>query len=221
MASAGVAIVSGLALGIDSVSHRGALEAGGVTVAVLGTGCDQIYPRRNWRLAGRIQENGLLLSELPLGTRAAPHQFPQRNRIIAGLSEALLVIEAARKSGSLISARLAANEGREVLALPGLVTNRQTHGVHQLIKDGATLIESGEDVLMELGLVNEDVQPFPTSAELSEGQQRLLTALATGPLTLDNLTVDLRLPVEDLSVDLISLEIMGLVVSEGGRFWLV
>ena len=225
MAAAGVCVVSGLALGIDAAAHRGALEAQGCTLAVLGTGCDRIHPRRNWRLAASIMEAGLIISELPLGTGAAPWQFPRRNRIVAGLCQGTLVVEAAQKSGSLISARLAANEGRDVFAMPGLVSNRLTRGVHQLIREGATLIESGQDVLREMGISQAQIQPFPAAAELSTVQAGLIQALSSGPCTLDllrdSVMTDARIAVEDMTVELISLEIMGLVASEGGRYWLV
>jgi DNA processing protein len=214
-----VLVVSGLALGIDAAAHEGALAAGEATVAVLGTGCDEVYPRRHWRLAGRVQESGLLLSEFPLRTHARPAHFPRRNRIVTGLSKATVVVEAALKSGSLISAKLALAEGREVMAVPGLVTNQQARGCHQLIRDGALLIESGEDVLKELGIGPGDMLDLSLGGQgLTPEQERLLDLLKAGPVSMDGLLSDLELSIEDLTVALVMLEVMGLVHSEGGRF---
>lgn len=214
-----VLVVSGLALGIDAAAHEGALAAGEATVAVLGSGCDQIYPRRHWRLAERIQENGLVLSEFPLRTPARPAHFPRRNRVVTGLSKATVVVEAALKSGSLISAKLALAEGREVMAVPGLVTNQQARGCHQLIRDGASLVESGEDVLKELGIGPGDTLDLSLAVQgLTPEQERLLDLLEAGPVSMDALLSDLELSIEDLTVAIVMLEVMGLVHSEGGRF---
>jgi DNA processing protein len=214
-----VLVVSGLALGIDAAAHEGALAAGEATVAVLGTGCEQVYPRRHWRLAERIQQSGLLLSEFPLGSPALPAHFPRRNRIVTGLSSATVVIEAALKSGSLISAKLALAEGREVMAVPGLVTNQQARGCHQLIRDGALLIESADDVLKELGIGTGDSLDLSLGVQgLTPEQEKLLDLVRAGPVSMDTLLSDLELPIEDLTVALVMLEVMGLVHSEGGRF---
>lgn len=150
LAAAGLVIVSGLALGIDTAAHGGALTAGGGTIAVMGTGADRIYPARNRALAHRIAEQGLLLSEFPLGTPPLTANFPRRNRLIAGLSQGCLVVEAAARSGSLITARLAAEAGSEVYAMPGSIHSPLSKGCHQLIRQGAKLVESAEDVLEEL-----------------------------------------------------------------------
>lgn len=214
-----VLVVSGLALGIDAAAHEGALAAGEATVAVLGTGCEQVYPRRHWRLAERIQQSGLLLSEFPLRSPALPAHLPRRNRIVTGLSSATVVIEAALKSGSLISAKLALAEGREVMAVPGLVTNQQARGCHQLIRDGALLIESADDVLKELGIGTGDSLDLSLGVQgLTPDQEKLLDLLQAGPVSMDTLLSDLELPIEDLTVALVMLEVMGLVHSEGGRF---
>jgi DNA processing protein len=149
LASHGVAVVSGLAWGIDAAAHRAALETG-VTIAVLGTGIDVAYPRSNQKLQERIAERGLLLSEFPPGTTPQPHHFPVRNRIIAGLASAVIVVEATARSGSLITARLAAEEGRDVMAVPGSVFGEGSAGAHRLIQDGAKLVTCAEDVLDEL-----------------------------------------------------------------------
>ncbi len=148
--AAGLTIVSGLALGIDAAAHRGGLAGEGATIAVLGTGVDVTYPRQNAELATRIAREGLLLSEFPLGSAAAAHHFPRRNRLISGLAQGCLVIEAALASGSLITARAAAEQGREVFAVPGSIHSPLSKGCHALIKQGAKLVESAGDVLAEL-----------------------------------------------------------------------
>jgi DNA processing protein len=150
LARRGVTIVSGLARGIDTAAHRGALRAGGRTIAVLGTGVDVIYPPENRRLAGEIMERGALVSEFAPGTRALPYHFPLRNRVIAGLALVVVVVEAAEKSGALITAGWAADLGREVMAMPGRVTSPASRGCHRLIKDGAILAEDWEDVVNQL-----------------------------------------------------------------------
>ncbi|CAG0910748.1 unnamed protein product, partial [Cyprideis torosa] len=153
LASAGLGITSGLALGIDTAAHRGALKADGITLAVAGTGLDGVYPARNRSLAEEIARTGALISEFPIGTRPSPENFPRRNRIISGLSLGTLVIEAAAKSGSLITARLASEQGREVFAIPGSIHNPLARGCHQLIRQGAKLVETGDDILEELAAI--------------------------------------------------------------------
>jgi DNA processing protein len=152
LARAGVAVASGLARGIDAAAHAGALDAGGTTIAVLGTGIDCVYPPENEALFHRISREGLLLSEFEPGTVPFPGNFPRRNRIISGLSRAVLVVEAAEKSGSLITARLAADQGRDVMAMPGLTAGGRNRGAHALLRDGAKLVESAVDILQELGI---------------------------------------------------------------------
>jgi DNA processing protein len=147
LAGAGLAITSGLASGIDSAAHRGALAGGGYTLAVCGTGLDRVYPPHNRALAEEIAAHGVLVSEFPPGTPPLPHHFPRRNRLISGLSLGVVVIEARHRSGSLITARLAAEQGREVFALPGSIHNPLARGCHRLIRDGAQLVESPEEVL--------------------------------------------------------------------------
>ena len=150
LAARGVVVTSGLAQGVDAEAHRGALDAGGRTIAVLGSSLDRIYPAGHRSLAARIAGQGALVSEFPFGTRPAPWNFPWRNRIISGLSLGVLVVEAAARSGSLVTARLAADQGREVFAVPGSILNPLTAGCHRLLRDGAKLVESVEDVLEEL-----------------------------------------------------------------------
>ncbi len=147
----GLTIVSGLALGIDAAAHRGGLAGAGSTIAVLGTGIDIVYPARNAALFAQIGERGLLLSEYPIGTPAIGHNFPRRNRLISGLARGCLVVEAAIGSGSLITARFAAEQGREVFAIPGSIHSPLSRGCHALIKQGAKLVDAAEDVLAELG----------------------------------------------------------------------
>jgi DNA processing protein len=152
LGAAGLTVVSGLALGIDAAAHRGALDSDAGTVAVMGTGADRIQPARNRGMAHQIARNGALISELPLGSPGLPAHFPARNRIIAGLSRGTLVVEAAIRSGSLITARLASDIGREVFAIPGSIHSPVARGCHKLIRDGAKLVESVDDILVELGL---------------------------------------------------------------------
>lgn len=152
LATRGVTVVSGLARGIDSAAHRGALRAGGRTIAVLGSGVDVIYPPENRRLAGEIESHGVVVSQFEPGTRPLSGHFPARNRVIAGLALAVVVVEAAEKSGSLITAGLAGEMGREVMAVPGLLTSAQSVGAHRLIQDGAALIQGWEDVVSQLPL---------------------------------------------------------------------
>ena len=153
LGGAGFCIVSGLAQGIDAAAHRGALDAGVPTVAVLGHGIDRVYPAANRQLAGRIADQGALVSEYPLGSPPRREHFPQRNRLISGLALGTLVVEAARQSGSLISARLAAEQGREVFAIPGSIHNPLSRGCHQLIRQGARLVECAADIVTELAPV--------------------------------------------------------------------
>ena len=157
LAAQRITVVSGLALGVDAAAHAGAVETG-CTIAVQACGLDQVYPLRHQSLAQKIRQQGLILSEFPLGTPPLPRQFPSRNRIVSGLSLGTVVVEAAVKSGSLITAKLAADQGREVFALPGAVTNPLSHGCHQLIRDGAILVQSSDDILQELRL-SPSVQP--------------------------------------------------------------
>jgi DNA processing protein len=233
-AQAGNVVTSGLAEGIDGAAHAAALDAGGVTVAVLGTGPDVIYPRQHADLAARIRANGALVSEFPPGTTGKPEHFPRRNRIIAGLSLGTLVIEAGLNSGSLITARLAAEQGREVFALPGSIHSPLARGCHRLIRDGATLVETADEVLEQLrgigarladhlrGRLGDDAAtgPQPTRAA-SPGKRdpeytRLLAALDRTPASLDELAARSSLPVAALSSMLLVLELEGVVAGSGG-----
>jgi DNA processing protein len=181
LAESGLAIVSGLALGVDAAAHRGALAAGpggGGTVAVIGTGIDRIYPARNAALAREIAAAGVIVSEFPLGTPPLPHNFPRRNRIIAGLVQGVLVVEAALNSGSLITARLATESGREVFAIPGSIHSPLSRGCHRLIRDGAKLVETAEDVIEELrGRMG---WPMPTAIAKGRAQRGKATTRRGG-----------------------------------------
>ncbi len=220
LASHGFAIVSGLALGVDGASHQGALDEDGPTIAVLGTGCDRCYPARHLALAEQIVKSGLLLSEFPLGTSAKSWHFPHRNRIVTGLSRGTIVVEAKLPSGSLISARLALQQGREVFAVPGPVTSATSRGCHQLIRDGATLVETATDVLEEFEVF---MSSYPISevmppASLSGQQEALLRSVDGQPQTVDELVSSSGFATEVVLGVLIELEVMGLVISERGGY---
>jgi DNA processing protein len=225
----GLAITSGLATGIDTAAHRGALAAEAFTVAVVGGGIDVPYPRSNRRLAGEIAARGALISEFALGEPPRPAHFPQRNRIIAGLSLGTLIVEAARRSGSLITARLAAEQGREVFALPGSIHNPLAGGCHALIKQGAKLTETVDDILSELnfsGLCNTPLAapdggsqaPSPGTG-MDKGRKILLDALGFDPADVDSLVVRTGLKPEAVSSIMLTLELEGYVqAAPGGRY---
>lgn len=222
LATAGLSIVSGLALGIDAAAHRGALAAaGGQTIAVIGTGADRVYPARNQALARQIAEHGLILSELALGTPALAHNFPRRNRLIAGLARGVLVVEAAVGSGSLITARLAAENGREVFAIPGSIHSPQARGCHRLIRDGAKLVETAADVLEELRWTA-PAPPAPATAapaRSTAGDDAVLGALGHDPVDIDTLAGRCGLTVDALYAILLPMEMDGRIVRlPGGRF---
>lgn len=215
----GAIVTSGLALGIDAAAHEGALAAEGVTLAVLGCGCDEVYPKRHWRLAERISASGLILSEFPTGTQAYPGNFPRRNRIVTGLSQGVVVVEAGLRSGSLVSARLALSQGREVMAMPGPVTQANSRGCHQLIRDGAALIESSEDVMRSLGRLEDPLLSCGSLiGDLSPGEKTLLAELSQNPSSIDDLVSALGQAVDEVTVNLVSLEVMGHIFSEGGIY---
>jgi DNA processing protein len=219
LAGQGWCIASGLALGIDAAAHRGALAAAGMTVAVIGTGIDRLYPARNKDLALAIAERGSIVSEFPLGTPVQAANFPRRNRIIAGLSRGVLVVEAAPESGSLITARLAAEQGREVFAIPGSIHSPVARGCHQLIKQGAKLVETAEDVLEELGSSPRPTgMPQNTMPDAEDHEDTpLLAALAHGPLLLDELAQHTGLEADTLLATLLDLELAGRIAPLPGN----
>jgi DNA processing protein len=244
LADSGLAIVSGLALGIDTAAHQGALEsASGTTIAVIGTGADRVYPARNKTLAHQIVTHGAIVSEFPLGTAPLRHNFPRRNRIIAGLARGVLVVEAAVGSGSLITARLATDSGREVFAIPGSIHSPLSRGCHRLIRDGAKLVETAEDVLEELRWGGNATVPEPddrTRAKPSmrtghEGRTgisearpaqsptgegaRLLELIGYDPVDIDTLAARSGLTLDALYAILLPLELDGHISRmPGGRF---
>ena len=224
LARAGLVVTSGLALGVDGAAHRGALEGGGATIAVCGTGLDRVYPARHRELAHEIAVRGLLVSEFSPGMPPLAENFPRRNRIISGLALGVLVVEAAARSGSLITARLALEQGREVFAIPGSIHNPAAKGCHALIRQGAKLIDSARDILEELGprLGLEVIADEPASAlrpKLDAAQRRVLEAIGHGPTAFDELVERVGLSVEELSSILLVLELEGLVApAPGGAF---
>ena len=228
LAARGVTVVSGLARGIDSAAHRGALRAGGRTIAVLGSGVDVIYPPENRRLAGDIEASGALVSQFEPGTPPLAGYFPARNRVIAGLSLAVLVVEAAEKSGSLITAGLAGEMGREVLAVPGPLTSPQSVGAHRLIQDGAALVQSWEDVVGQLPLFWRDrvraLPPEPSRAgeparDDDPETEALLRILGEEPLGIDSIIERSGIAVGRASALLVTLEVEGRIRQlDGKRF---
>jgi DNA processing protein len=214
----GLCVISGMALGIDGAAHRGALRANGATVAVVGTGLDIVYPARHRDLAHQIAERGLIISEFSLGTPSKAQNFPRRNRIISGLAQGTLVIEANLQSGSLITARLAGEQGREVFAMPGSIHSPLSKGCHQLIKQGAKLVDNIQDIVDELGI-------FTTSgvddsaAETSAEANPLLDCMGHDPISMEVLIERSGLTSENLSAMLLVLELESKVASlPGGRY---
>jgi DNA processing protein len=215
LAGAGLLVVSGLARGIDGEAHRGALEAGSPTVGVLGCGIDRDYPAVNAALSRRMEEEGLVVSEYEAGVEPAPWRFPARNRIIAGLCEAVVVVEARERSGALITADFALEEGREVFAVPGEITSALSAGSNSLLKLGATPLTGAGDVLDALGIERVAAQADP---DVSEAAQRVLALVRDGPAAADDLTVRASLDAGAVSVALTELELAGLVACADGVY---
>ncbi len=228
LARRGLTITSGLALGIDGAAHAGALAGGGGTVAVCGTGLDRVYPARHKALAHQIIGSGALVSEFPIGVGAAAENFPRRNRLISGMAMGVLVVEAARESGSLITARLALEQGREVFAIPGSIHNPLARGCHALIRQGAKLVETVDDILIELApllgmrraLIEQTAQPAGAAAEgVGDAQAALLRVLGDELLGVDELAARLAQPVARLQATLTQLELDGwIAMAAGGRY---
>jgi DNA processing protein len=215
LSAAGLTIVSGLALGIDAAAHRGGLDRPGSTIAVLGTGADILYPERNRMLGERICREGLIVSEFPLGTPPLSSNFPRRNRIISGLTRGCLVVEAALASGSLITARLAAEQGREVFAIPGSIHSPHAKGCHALIKQGAKLVESAQDVLQEIGMQGIEAAPAP----IDPASAGLLADLGYDPCDIDTLCARSGLTADRVSAMLLQLELDGKIASLPGGLY--
>lgn len=211
LSTAGLTVVSGLALGIDAAAHRGGLSGPGSSVAVVATGLDLIYPSRNRELAHQLAENGLLLSEFALGTRAVAYNFPRRNRVISGLSLGCLVVEAAVDSGSLITARLAAEQGREVFAVPGSIHSPLARGYHGLIRQGAKLVETAADVLEELGWRAGPPAAQAALPALAGDAAGLLAQMGYDPVAPDVIASRLQWPAERAAAALVELEVAGWV----------
>lgn len=226
LAGAGVTVVSGMALGIDTAAHQGTLENSGYTVAVLGCGVDTCYPPRNAELMERIVNEGALLSEFPPGTKPRPAHFPQRNRIISGLSLGTVVVEATAKSGSLITANYALEQNREVFAVPGNVGSPYSLGSHRLIKDGARLVESASDILEELyigasfGLDTEEQLTIDmVSANFTPEEKTLLGSIPYQPIHIDNIIRQSGLKASEVSTTLLSLELKKSIRQTPGKYF--
>lgn len=234
LARLGVTVVSGMARGCDSAAHKGALKAGGRTIAVLGTGVDVIYPPENGRLYDEIGERGLILSELPLGSPPLPYHFPLRNRIISGLSLGVVVVEAPHKSGAMMTARLALDDGREVMAVPGKAGLTKSAGTNRLIKDGAALVESAGDVIETLGLevlglealgpevVKVNGEEGGAGAGLKKGEAEIMGLFelqGDDPMQIDEIAEKAGVPVHEASAMLLALELKGLVEQKPGKLF--
>ncbi|CAA9892376.1 conserved hypothetical protein [Candidatus Methylobacter favarea] len=215
----GFVITSGLALGIDAASHQGALNANGYTIAVAGTGLDRVYPARHKDLAIQIVNTGAMISEFPAGTIAKANHFPRRNRIISGLCQGLLVVEAAQQSGSLITARLALEQNREVFAIPGSIHNPLARGCNALIRQGAKLVETTQDILEELNQYNQQYESSLSvgmQSTLDLEQQTLLNRVLFEPTSIDDLVENTGESVEVISSMLLILELQGYIEATAG-----
>lgn len=217
LAEAGVVVVSGLARGIDTVAHQGALEAGR-TVAVLGSSLDKVYPLQNVPLADQIADSGAVISEYPLGTEPAPGQFPARNRIVSGLCQAVVVVEAKERSGALITADMALDQNREVMAVPGPADSRHSRGPHRLIQQGARLVVSAADILEELGWCQAHAKPAAAPA-LAADEGRVYEAIEGEPTTLDHIAQKSGLSPQVINSILLVLELRALVTQLPGRLY--
>jgi len=220
LSSAGLTIVSGLALGIDTAAHRGGMDGEGRSLAVIGTGIDRVYPAANRDLAHRLATQGGIVSEFALGTPPLPGNFPRRNRLISGLARGVLVVEATLASGSLITARFAAEQNRDVFAIPGSIHSPFSKGSHRLIKDGAKLVESAQDVLEEWAMTPSGATPSsPSPARVEGDAARVLDALGHDPADVDALSPRCGLAADAVSVALVELELAGEVASLPGGLY--
>jgi DNA processing protein len=232
LAAKGISVVSGMARGIDTAAHLGAMEGGGGTVAVLGSGLECVYPAENLKIFHRIAENGAVISEFSLDAKPEPHHFPQRNRIISGMSLGTVVVEATDRSGSLITARLAAEQGREVFAVPGSIHAATAQGTHNLIRQGAKLVENAEDIIEEIApqiSASTDQPPgtgspppcpaAPVQVPLTDEEARLLEAVGPYPVHIDELARRCSQDMGPMSAILLQLELKGAVVQEPGKYF--
>lgn len=226
LASRGITIVSGLAVGIDSSAHRGTLQGGGRTIAVLGSGLDRLYPPESKPLARKIVKQGAVVSEFPLGTKPEAGNFPRRNRIISGLSLGVVIIEAAQKSGALITAEFATEQGREVFVVPGNITSTKHVGSHQLIKQGAKLVQSVDDILEEITPHLLDIQTQKKSVpvqhphiKFSKDEEKIMNTLSSEPVHIDKICLESGFPPQQTLAILLMLELNGVVKAlEGKRY---
>lgn len=228
LGKSGLCITSGLALGVDGAAHKGALDADSPTIAVIATGIDRVYPARHRELAHKIVSNGAIISEFPIGTQARPENFPRRNRIISGMAHGTLVVEAAKRSGSLITARLASEQNREVFAIPGSIHNPLARGCHQLIRQGAKLVETGQDILEEMSsLIDMDTVQSDSDIIFSEEKSHesmetdvdhlaVLKQMGYDPVSIDELVIRTAQTPESIAAILLILELKNIVSSNGG-----
>jgi DNA processing protein len=219
LSASGVTIVSGLAQGIDAAAHKAALQSGGATIGVLGCGIDIVYPSANRNLYREMAEHGAIVTEFAPGTPPEAPNFPRRNRIISGLSRGVLVVEAAERSGSLITARFALEQGREVFAVPGSINSQASRGANCLIKQGAKLVESVADIIAELSPPGQALPVWARQQQfsLNPDEETLCNLLGTGPLHIDELTVRSGLTASAVSVMLLRLELLGAIVQLSGK----
>lgn len=222
LAQAGVTVVSGLARGVDAAAHRATLEAGGRTIAVLGSGPDVIYPAEHRRLAEQILECGAILSEFPPGAKPDAQNFPARNRIVSGMTLGTLIVEAPARSGALITATFAADQGREVFVLPGSIFAQTAEGTNALLRDGARLVRDGADILEDLGLATAS-GPVLTQSQMSldENERRLLAALGKEARHIDELAEEAELPAAAVSALMLTMELKGLVRNHGAQYYVL
>jgi DNA processing protein len=212
-------VISGMALGIDAAAHRGGLDGPGSSIAVVGTGLDLVYPARNKALAHQLSEKGLIVSEFSLGSPALAHNFPRRNRIISGLSRGVLVVEAALASGSLITARQAGEQGREVFAIPGSIHSPLSKGCHHLIRQGAKLVDDANDILIELEMPLRVPTEVAANLLTTPTEDKILAAMGYDPVTVDSLVEITGKSADKIMARLTALELDGTVASlPGGKF---
>jgi DNA processing protein len=221
LAAAGVTIVSGLARGIDAVAHHVSLESGGRTVAVLGSGVDVIYPAEHRRLAERILENGAVISEQPPGAKPDAPNFPARNRIISGMSRGVVVIEAPARSGALITASFAGDQGREVFVVPGNVGNPTSEGTNQLLRDGARIVRDGADILEDLDITGSAPAQLTMQLPATPVEERVLQCLSSEPLHIDEIAEAANLPGRETAEALLMMELKGMARNCGAQYYVV